>query len=249
MLNYRKIILSTTLAMAIIAPTAVFAGPLKADTPNYKISVCEKECTKSTCKMDMKQNKDDSKCCKKDDSKCCKKDDSMCNKKDELAAKLEIYNKTLKDAEKIVPGTTAKGEVVLKQSKQLKNQIKEIKKEKTQAAILPLKKEFKIQITAIELKVAKGEITDKNAKDQLLNAQQIKKTEVKNIKKQFESQNKPEKQAIKVKKDAVSESFKNFTIAVKSKNAKTIENTFNIYLQNLNKLNGMLSQLISHITV
>ncbi|GEM_PF-2563757 len=236
MLNYRKMILSTTLAIAIIAPTAVFAGPLNAVTPNCKMKVCEKDSAKSTCKMDMKQNT------------MCNKKDSMCNKKDKLAAKEETYDKIFQKAEKIVPGITAKGEVVLSQRKQLKNQINNIRKEKTQAAILPLKTEFKAQVIAIEQKVAKGEITDKQAENQLISMQQKKITEVKNIKNQFEKQNKTEKQAIEVKKEAVNKSFKNFTIAVKSKDPKTIKYTFNIYLQNSNDLNGMLSQLVSQIT-
>jgi len=232
MLNYKEMILSTTLAMAIIAPTAVYASPINAVTPNSKMKICEKDSVKSNCKMDMSK----------------KKENLKCNKKDKLEVLAETYDETLQKSEKIVPGTASKGEAVLNQRKELKNQINDIGKEKTQASILPLKAEFKAQVAAIEQKLTKGLITDKEARDQLMSIQQVKIKQVKNIKDQFENKNKTERQAIKVNKEAVNESFKNFATAVKAKDAKTIKSTFNIYVQDSKNLNDVLSNLVSKLT-
>ncbi len=55
MLNYKKMILSTTLAMAIIAPTAVYAAPLNDVKPGSNMSVCEKKSLKIIVKWKTKK--------------------------------------------------------------------------------------------------------------------------------------------------------------------------------------------------
>lgn len=239
MLNYKKILLSTTLAMAILAPSAVYAGTLNDVTPKCDMKVCQKSTVASNCKMVCCQNKKDLKCNKKE---------KLQQNKGNLAAKIQMYNKVLQNAEKFVPGTVKIGDASANKTKELVKQIISIRKEKTDASILPLKKEFKAQVTAIELQVTKGEITKQEAKVQLLAKQKEKIIQVRNIKNQFKNENKIEKDAINVKTKAVIESFKTFEASIKSKNAKTIENSFNIYIQNINELNIMLQQVVNQLT-
>lgn len=87
------------------------------------------------------------------------------------------------------------------------------------------------------------------AKVELQALQQEKKTEIQNIKDEFKKQYETESAALKIKREAVSESYKNFILAVKSKEATKIESTFNIYLENSNELNLILKGLINSITV
>ena len=242
MLNIKKLILSTTLAMAIIAPNAVYAGTLNNVTPKCDMKVSEKNSV--TCKCDTDCCKDKKDCCKDKKDSMCKKDEKTKQKHDKLEAKIKLYDKTLQSAEKYVPGTVAKGDVAANKTKELVKQIIDIRKEKIDVATLPLKSEYKAEVTAIEQKVAKGEITKQEAKVQLTAKQQEKVKEVKVIKDGFKNENKSVKDSIKIKKNEVIVSFKNFETSIKSKDAKVIENTFNIYLQNINELNNMLQQLV-----
>lgn len=252
MLNYKKMILSTTLAMAILAPSAVFAGTLNNVTPKCDMKICKENSVKSNSKMDCCKECSmaaDCKmeCCKTDKDIKLNKEEKLKGQKENLQAKIQMYDKVLQNAEKYVPGTTLKGDASASKTKELAKQIINIRKEKISAATLPLKNEFKTEVTAIELKAQKGEITKQEAKEQLIAKQQEKKIQVKSIKDQFKNENKTQKDAIKVKKDVVIESFKNFAISIESKDAKTIEKSFNIYIQNINELNTMLQQLINQI--
>ena len=252
MLNYRKMILSTTLAMAILAPSAVFAGTLKDVAPKCDMKVCMGNNVKSDSKMDCCKDCSTAadckmECCKTDKNLLTNKEEKLKGQKENLEAKVQMYDKVLQKAEKYVPGTIQKGDASVNKTKELAKQIINIRKEKIDAATLPLKKEFKAQVVAIEIKATNGEITKQEAKQQLIAKQQEKKQQVKSIKDQFKNENKTQKDAIKVKKDVVIESFKNFAISIESKNAKTIEKSFNIYIQNINELNTMLQQLINQI--
>lgn len=250
MLNYKKMILSTTLAMALIAPTAVYASPLNAVKPDSKMSVCEKKCAKDNKMNDKKMTRDckmDEKC-KMNDKKMTKEckmtEEKKCNKE----GKVDTYEQTLQKAEEFVPGTTEKGEVALKNRKELKNRVKDVRKEKIQAAISPLKEEFKAEVNTIEGQATNGEITKKAAREQLMIIQHEKIVEVQDIKDKFIIENKANIDDVKVKKASVNESYNDFVLAVKSKDAKTIENTFNIYIQNSNEFDDVLSQLVTQFT-
>lgn len=252
MLNYKNMILSTTLAIAILAPSAVFAGTLNNVPPKCDMKVCNENSVKSNSKMDCCKNCSAATDCKME---CCKTDKKLMNNKEEklkgqkenLQAKIEMYDKVLQNAEIYVPGATQKGDVSVNKTKELAKQIINIRKEKIDVATLPLKKEFKAEVTAIELKATNGEITKQEAKEELVAKQQVKRNQVKIIKDQFKNENKSQKDAIKVKKNVVIQSFKNFAISIESKDAKTIEKSFNIYIQNINELNTMLQQLINQI--
>ena len=214
MLNYKKMILSTTLAMAILAPSAVFAGTLNNVTPKCDMKVCKEDSVKTNSKIDCCKE-----CCKVGNCKmeCCKNDKELLTNKEEkqdvqkenLQAKIQMYDKVLQNAEKYVPGTTQNGDASITKTKELAEQIINVRKEKINSATLPLKNEFKIQVNVIELKATKGEITKQEAKDQLVAEQQHKKNQVKIIKEQFKNENKPLKDNIKVKKNIAIESFKN----------------------------------------
>jgi len=105
MLNYKEMILSTTLAVAIIAPTAVYAQPLNAVKPDCKMSVCEKKCAKDNCKMEGEKMTEDPNCNKAE--KISAKDKKFQKKQQKVAAKFETYEQTLQKAEKFVPGITS----------------------------------------------------------------------------------------------------------------------------------------------
>lgn len=227
MLNYKKIILSTTLAMAIIAPTAVYAQPLNNVKPDCKMRVCEKNDAENNCKM----------------GNCEMKDQKITEDK-----KIDTYEQILQKAEEFVPGTAYKGEEAINNRNELKNEIEDIKTEKTETAILPLKAEFKAEVISIEDKATNGEITKKEARKQLMVVQHVKINEVQDIKDQSPNECKTEKNLIEVKKGEVSQSFENFAAAVKSKDTQTIEYTFSMYIQNSNELEEMLGQLVTQLT-
>jgi hypothetical protein len=246
MLNYKKMILSTTLAMAIIAPTAVYAVPLNDVKPGSKMSACEKKCAKDNCKMeDKKMTKD---CKMAEESKTTEEHKIMQVQKYNKEENVDTYEQTLQKAENFVPGTTEKGETALNNRQELKNELSDIMKEKIEAAILPIKEEFKAEVTKIEDKAINGEITKKAAREQLMIIQHEKIVEAQDIKDKLVNENIDAVDAVKVKKEAVNESYNNFTLAIKSKNAKTIENTFDIYIQNSNELDSVLSQLVNQFT-
>ncbi|MBU3158724.1 hypothetical protein KPL37_02905 [Clostridium frigoris] len=250
MLNYKKMILSTTLAMAILAPSAVFAGTLNNVTPKCDMKVCKENSVKTNSKMNCCKECSMAanckmECCKTDKKLLTNKEEKQEGQKENLQAKIQMYDKALQNAEKYVPGATKKGYASVTKTKELAKQIINIRKEKINVDTLPLKNEFKTEVTAIELKAQKGKITKQEAKEQLIAKQQEKKLQVKSIKDQFKNENKTQKDDIKVKKDVVIRSFKNFVISIDSKDSKIIEKSFNIYIQNINELNTMLQQLIN----
>jgi predicted translin family RNA/ssDNA-binding protein len=212
MLNYKKIVLSTTLAMAIMAPMAVYANPLKSNLP-------------------------------------IERNEKAQQKQEKLQEKIERYDRVLQKAEELVPGTLEKGMAVLNERIELRTQIKDIRKEKIGAVILPLKEKLKAEVAAIKLQITSGELTKTEAKVKLEALQQENKTKIQNIKDELKSQNETEREAIKVKREVVRESFKNLVIAVKSKDAAIITDDFNSFLQSSKELNDMLKQLVSEITV
>ena len=212
MLNYKKIILSTTLAMAIIAPMAVYANPLNITLPIAK-------------------------------------NEKVQQKQERLQERIEKYDRVLQKADELVPGTLEKGKAVLNERIELRTQIKDIRKEKVGAVILPLKEKLKAEVANIKQQLTSGEITKIEAKVKIEALHQENKTEIQNKKDEFKSQNETEREAIKVKREVVRESFKSFVIAVKSKDTATISGTFNLFLQSSKELNDMLKQLVSEITV
>jgi len=221
MLNYKKTILSTTIAMAIIAPTAVYAQPINDVKPDCKMSVCEKSDAENSGEMENYKIEDQA---------------------------TDTYEQTLQKAEEFVPGTMYKGEDAIDKRNELKNKIEDLKTEKIETAILPLKSEFKAEVTVIEDQASNGEITKIEARKQLMFIQHVKINEVQDIKDQCQNECKIQKDLIEVKKSDVSKSFENFEAAVKSKDVQTIEYTFSMYIQNSNELENMLGQLVTELT-
>lgn len=231
-MNFKKTILSITLAMAIIAPTVVYAQSLNNVTTDASITSSQK-------KAELKTSREE---------KITARNEKLQQKQEKLETRIARHEKIFKNADLIVPGTLDKGMAVLNQRIELRGQISDIRKAKRDAVILPIKEQLKADVDAIKQQLTKGEITKEVAKVKLQELQQEKKTKIQDIRDGFKKQYEAEKAALKVKRETVHESFKNFATAVKSKDATTIENTFNIYLQNANELNTMLKGLISKIT-
>lgn len=246
MLNYKKMILSTTLAMAIIAPTAVYAVPLNDVKPGKNMSACEKKFANNNCKMENKKMTKD--CKMTQESKNSESNEVIQEQKYNKEGKIDTYEQTLQKAEVFVPGTIEKGETVLNKRKELKNKINDIRKEKIEDAILSIKKEFIDQVTTIEAQAANGEITKKAAREKLMIIQHEKIEEAQDIKDKFLIENKADVVAVKVKKEAVNKRYNDFTKAIKTKDSIEIQNTFNIYVENSKELDDVLSQVVIQFT-
>ena len=230
-MNFKKTALSIALALAVIAPTAVYATSTKNDAPNSNTNLTEK-------KEQLKTTKEE---------KANTKEDKIQQKQEKLQARIARHEKVFQKADVIVPGTLAKGMAALNERVGLRTQIRDLKKEKIGTLVLPIKEKLKLEVAAIKAKLVKGEITKAEAEVQIQALQQVKKTEIQNVKEEFKKKYETQRAALQVKRETVRESYKNFTVAVKSKDAKTIEDTFNIYLQNLNELNIMLKGFINVI--
>lgn len=97
MMNFKKNLLIITLALAVIAPTAVYATATNNVTPNGSISLSEK------------------------------KEQLKISREEKLQTRIERHEKTFQKADVIVAGTLEKGMAVLNERIALRAQISDIR--------------------------------------------------------------------------------------------------------------------------